>query len=203
MSSKEKLVKEAFELPTKLGEIPFSVVVKVSSGYDVLPIDMANTEDKELIETIKKLLAEYMKVSLSSHPAFKGKRINDVGRQIEPQIRHELNRAPFEVELLGKAGYPDMKLTYKGKVTYLEMKTTSTISQSRLRTFYYTGGKKLTTTAHHLLLLILASPAGTDYWKIDSLTLSDLSGLSVKLKPEFNANKTDLMNVSARLFSVK
>jgi hypothetical protein len=144
-----------------------------------------------------------MKVSLSSHPAFKGKRINDVGRQIEPQIKHELNRAPFEVELLGKVGYPDMKITYKSKVTYLEMKTTSTISKSRLRTFYYTGGKKLSTTAHHLLLLILASSAGIDYWKIDRLTISDLSGLSVKLKPEFNASKTDLMIPSAQLFSVK
>src|SRR2546427_11883182 len=158
MSSKEKLVKEAFELPTKLGEIPFSVVVKVSSGYDVLPINMVNTEDKELIETIKKLLAEYMKVSLSSHPAFKGKRINDVGRQIEPQIEHELNRTPFEVELLGKAGYPDMKLTYKGKVTYLEMKTTSTISQSRLRTFYYTGGARQDTERLHPRRLILTPP---------------------------------------------
>lgn len=203
MTSKEDLVKEAFDLPNKLGAVPFSMVAKVSSGHDVVPIDMANQEDKELIETIKKLLAEYMKVSVSSHPAFKGKRINDVGRQIEPQIKHELNRAPLQVDLLGKSGYPDMKITYKTKVTYLEMKTTSTTGKSRLRTFYFTGGKKITTSAHHLLLLILASTAGTDYWKIDNLTLSDLSELSVKLKPEFNASKTDLMNSSAQLFSVK
>jgi len=39
------------------------------------------------------------------------------------------------------------------------------------------------------------------YWKVDKWSLSDLSKLTVKLKNEFNASKTDLMDERARLMS--
>jgi hypothetical protein len=39
------------------------------------------------------------------------------------------------------------------------------------------------------------------YWKVDKWSLSDLSKLTVKLKNEFNASNTDLMDERAKLMS--
>lgn len=52
--------------------------------------------------------------------------------------------------------------------------------------------------------MILASPVSdrAGFWRIENITLSDLSSLLVKLKPEFNANKTDLMQAKDKLFTV-
>jgi glycerol kinase len=39
------------------------------------------------------------------------------------------------------------------------------------------------------------------YWKIDNWALSDLYSLNVRLKTKFNASKTDLMNINARIIA--
>jgi hypothetical protein len=65
------------------------------------------------------------------------------------------------------------------------------------RYFYYTSGTKINQTACHLLLDIGVRQENPGYWKVDKWSLSDLSKLTVKLKNEFKASKTDLMDERA------
>jgi hypothetical protein len=48
---------------------------------------------------------------------------------------------------------------------------------------------------------ISVSQESKGYWKIEDWALSDLSRLDVRLKNEFNASKSDLMNVNARIIA--
>jgi hypothetical protein len=200
---KNTLLNDVFALSKKLGKIPFPLAVKVSSGFDVIPINPNNEYDKKLIEIIRNTLTKFLETTRASQPVYKGRRINDVGRKIEPQIVHELNKLPLQVKLLGKTGYPDIEISFQDHITYLEMKTSSVTDKSSLRYFYYTGGTKINANAHHLLLSILTTSDSSGYWKIENLALSDLSTLNVRLKAELNASKSDLMDSKAQLFIVK
>lgn len=79
------------------------------------------------------------------------------------------------------------------------MKTSSLDENSGLRYFYYTNGKKIKCNAKHLLLDIKVSEESPHYWKIEKCALSDLSSLKLRLKCEFNASKSDLLDKEARL----
>ena len=48
---------------------------------------------------------------------------------------------------------------------------------------------------------IPVSQESKGYWKIDDWASSDLSKLNVHLKSEFNASKSDLMDVNARIIT--
>lgn len=200
---KSILLNDVFTLSKKLGKTSFPLAVKVSSGFDVIPINSVNEHDKKLIGIIRSTLTKFLETTRSSQPVYKGRRINDVGRKIEPQIVHELNKPPLQVKLLGKTGYPDIEISFEDQITYLEMKTSSVTNRSSLRYFYYTGGTKIKANAHHLLLSIFTTSDSPGYWKIENLTLSDLSTLNVRLKAELNASKNDLMDSKAQLFIVK
>jgi hypothetical protein len=78
------------------------------------------------------------------------------------------------------------------------MKTSSLDENSSFRYFYYTNGKKIKCNAKHLLLDILVSEECPHYWKIEKWALSDLSMLKLRLKCEFNASKSDLLDTEAR-----
>ena len=112
-----------------------------------------------------------------------------------------MDKQPLRVERLGKTGYPDIKISYEGNISYLEMKTSSVKEKSGFRYFYYTSGAKITTSARHLLLDISVTQESPGYWRVDKWRLNDLSKLNVRLKNEFNASKNDLMNEEARLLS--
>ena len=201
--STETLLIDAFGLSKKLGRVPFPLAVKVSSGYHVIPIDLTKKHDKELVNKLQLALTKFLETIRSSQPVYKGKRINDVGRKIESQIVHELNKLPLTVRQLGKTGYPDIEILFEEQIAYLEMKTSSVTNRSRLRYFYYTGGNKIQSNAHHLLLTIFATPDNPGYWKVENLMLSDLHTLDVQLKTEFNASKDDLIDKSTSLIVIK
>jgi hypothetical protein len=48
---KEQLLDSVFGLSKKLGKGPFSTVVKKSTGFDVIPINLQDSSDKMLIDT--------------------------------------------------------------------------------------------------------------------------------------------------------
>ena len=112
-----------------------------------------------------------------------------------------MNKLPLSVKRLSKIGYSDIEISYQGLISYLEMKTSSVKEKSDFRYFYYTGGDKIKNNAHHLLLNIAITEENSGYWKVDTWSLSDLSKLTVKLKNEFNASKTDLMEEKAKIIS--
>ena len=44
-------------LAKKLGKVPFSNVVKQSTGFDVIPINLQDAPDKVLVDTLDKILS--------------------------------------------------------------------------------------------------------------------------------------------------
>lgn len=208
-SAKDKVVKEGniqdslseiFLLSKKVGRVAFSDVVKASSGFSVISIDATNDKlDKELISNLNNILSKFLKTHTSTRSRFHGTRVNEVGRRIEELLVNELNKQPLSVRQLASAGYPDIEILHNGRTIYLEMKTSAVILESGFRYFYYTSGKKIKTDAKHILLDITVSRENPDYWKIEKWALSDLSKLELRLKCEFNASKSDLLDKEARL----
>ena len=198
----ENSLSAIFLLSKKVGHVDFSKVVKASSGFKVVPIDATNDKlDKELLSNFNNILSRFLKTSTSTRSRFQGSRVNEVGRRIEELLVNELNKQPLSVRKLGSAGYPDIEIIHSGRTIYLEMKTSSVILELGFRYFYYTSGKKIKSDAKHLLLDITVSEESPHYWKIEKWALSDLSRLKLRLKCEFNASKSDLLDKEARLLS--
>ncbi len=157
-----ELVRLVLTYPVKLGRLNFPIVVKESTGFDVIPIDMNNEYDKRLI-----------------------------------------SNTPFTVTQLASTGYPDTEILFDGQPIYMELKTSGVVAEkSSYRYFYYTKGSKIKKSARHLLVTILVEPTGNRVWNVKRFVISDLSKLKVRLKPEFNASRTDLMEQSARIIEV-
>jgi hypothetical protein len=198
---KEKLLKGVFGLSDELGRVDFSWIVKLSTGHNIIPIDSSSELDKEFIEILNGILRKFLKTSTSTRSRYQGNRINEVGRRIEETIVNEMDKLPLSVNRLGKTGYPDIEISYNNTISYLEMKTSSVKVKSGFRYFYFTSGDKIKNDAHHLLLDVAVTQENPGYWKVDKWSLSDLSKLTVRLKNEFNASKTDLMNEKAKIIS--
>lgn len=200
-ASKNELLQRVFGLSKELGRVEFPLVVKLSTGFDVIPINTSHELDKRFIETLGGILKKFLKTSASTRQRYQGSRVNEVGRRIEETIVNEMNKLPLSVKRLGSAGYPDIEISYQNLISYLEMKTSSVREKSGFRYFYYTSGDKIKNNARHLLLDIAVTEENPGYWKVDQWRLSDLSKLPVRLKNEFNASKTDLMNERAKIIS--
>jgi len=114
-----------FGLSKKLGKIPIPLVVKISTGFDVIPVDLNDKSDKDLIEALNKILKRFLKTSTSTHTRYEGGRVNEVGRRIEQGLVNEMDKYPFKVKPLSKTGYPDIEIMFNNNIIYLEMKTSS------------------------------------------------------------------------------
>lgn len=194
MTDIDSLIHSAVKLSKEIGKIPFPTLVKATTGYDVIPLNIwGSAEDRILFEAITKAATDFTKLCERTRRRFQGDRINEVGRAIEEEFVQELIKTQLHPELLGKAGYPDMKIIDQyGRVTYLESKAVSKDWKSSLRAFYYTGGDKIDSDARHLLIGWNIVEERDKYWRIVGWKLSDLSRLKVKLKAEFNASYKDL-----------
>jgi len=197
-----ELVNHALGLPKKLTQVEFPLLVKISTGFDVVGIDPTNDYDKSLISNITVKLKDSLDAIEKSGQYFRGNRINDVGSQIESYFVHQLNTPPFTLRQLGQKGYPDTELIFNNETIYMELKTSGTILESNYRYFYYSTGKKIKKNARHILLSILADTSDHGYWTVKSFIVSDLSKLKVKLKAEFNSSKKDLMNEDAKIATI-
>jgi hypothetical protein len=201
--NERELVKEILTYAQRLGSIDFSIVVKETTGYDVIPFDLTKELDKKLISNLSNKLIASLKMIKKSGVRFTGNRINEIGRQIEPYFVRDLSTSPFVVTRLGKSGYPDTEIVFNGETIYMEFKTSGIVSESsRCRYFYYTRGGKIKKTARHLLVTTVVTPDKDRVWNVSRFIISDLSRLKVKLKPEFNASKMDLMDEKARIVEV-
>jgi hypothetical protein len=181
-------ISNAFLLSKAVGYVTFQEVVKESSGFIVIPFDATDELDKDLMRTLNNTLSKFLKTLTNTRSRLQGNRVNEVGRRIEELLVNELNKQPLYVKKLGSSGYPD-----------IEMKTSTLDENSSFRYFYYTNGNKIKCNAKHLLLDIIVSEESPHYWKIEKWALSDLSRLKLRLKCEFNASKSDLLDKEARL----
>jgi hypothetical protein len=158
LEEKEQLLDSVFGLSKKLGKVPFPTVIKKSTGFDVIPINIHDCYDKMLIDTLNKIFKDFLKTSTSTRSRYQGDRINEVGRRIEDALVHEMNKQPLTVKKLPKTGYPDIEISQTDRITYLEMKTSAVKVKSSFRYFSYTNSGKIKAVARHLLLDISQFP---------------------------------------------
>src|SRR6266498_1258257 len=92
-----ELVRLVLTYPVKLGRLNFLIVVKESTGFDVIPIDMNNEYDKRLISNMSKKLLSSLNIIQKTGVRFEGSRINEIGRQLEPYFVRDLHTPPFTV----------------------------------------------------------------------------------------------------------
>jgi hypothetical protein len=62
---KEEILHNTFGLSKELGRVDFSLVVKLSTGFDVIPINRANQSDNTFIEILNGILKKFLKTSAS------------------------------------------------------------------------------------------------------------------------------------------
>ena len=75
-----------FGLSKQLGRIPFPTIVKQSTGFDVIPVNLQDSSDKVLIDNLKSIFKDFLKMSTSTRSRYQGNRINEVGRRIEDAL---------------------------------------------------------------------------------------------------------------------
>jgi hypothetical protein len=101
-----------FGLSNELGRgVDFSLIVKQSTVFDIIPISRVNTPDKTFIDILNGILRKFLKTSSSARSRYQGNRINEVGRRIEETIVNEMNKFPLSVKRLAKTGYPDIEIS--------------------------------------------------------------------------------------------
>ncbi len=200
---------QKFMAPLK--DIPFSVVVKVLSGFSVVPFDKGSKEDKVLLNKLIKGMQIATKKANAT--GIFTNRPNEVGNHIEPFVRDALNEVGMEATIPttqnGKhktAGYPDVAIKDTGgRVTYLECKTYNLKSEeSSFRTFYFQPSEefKITADARHLLIgfeIKVEKRSGRDAFVPISWHLYTLDKLRVQVKHEFNASNKQLYTADALL----
>jgi hypothetical protein len=139
------------------------------------------------------------------------RRVNELGNALEEPFTRKFNSIGGPLRCLGfsqTAGYPDRRIQMNGRVVaYVDLKTyEESSSASTFRSFYYQpreARSKIEASALHLLLAFphgsLKATTDGNYWRLEGAHLSDLAGLRVKLKGEFQASNRDLYRVLSRI----
>jgi hypothetical protein len=201
-----------------LNGVPFAEVVRAATGKEVIPINLTNAVDRELVGKIGRAMDKVMRSLNVADSAVRTKRrINEVSALFEAAIRTELNlvsgfACDYPKTASGtrqRSGYPDLRLFDKasGRVVYLDPKLFEQGSRaSSFRTFYFEPKKetnKILEDAHHLLVGFEHDGKEDGAWKFLNWELVDLSKFQVKLKAEFQGSNRDLYQPEAIIVSSK
>lgn len=208
MSDHSKYIEQLELLISKFLEplkgIPYSVAIKVLTGYEVLPFDPSVEENEELLIALKDAaqIAGYRAYSegiLASRP-------NEAGNRIESFVLDALRSVGLTAEkpktkkgYKKTAGYPDIEIIDRsGRVVYLDCKTYSSKTKDQtFRTLYFSPSMdpKITKSAFHLALsfeLDRERRGKKNVFVPVSWQLYTLERLNVQIKHEFNASNKDL-----------
>lgn len=180
-------------------DVPFRVVVKGWTGYDVIPFDSENAEHSKLLENLKQVA---VKAGLDINKnGINKKRSNEVGNAVEAYVREALNdygcKATTPRGKSGKskaAGYPDIMFYFDDKPYYLECKTYNINTfYSKQRSFYFSlsDDPKINCDAVHLLLSYEIE-VENQLFKCRHYKILSLEDLLVDLKLEFNSDNRRL-----------
>lgn len=191
----------------ELTAVPFPEVVRAATGKLVLPMQLTNAVDRELLAKLHRALDGVLRtLNDSNGPAQQKRRINEVSTLFESALKAELNAIEgFECDFpktasgaRQRSGYPDLRLVDKksGRVVYLDPKLFERGNRtSTLRTFYYEPKRdtnKILEDAHHLLIGFEHDGKANGAWTFLSWHLVDLSNFRVRLKAEFQGSNRDL-----------
>jgi hypothetical protein len=194
-----------------LKDIPFPIVIRVISGFSIVPFKKSNKADKALLEKLIKAMRKATKTA--NKTGIFTDRPNEVGNHIEPFVRDALNelgmKATIPLTKSGKhkaAGYPDIEiLDTDGRITYLECKTYNLKSEdSSFRAFYLQPSEdvKITANARHLLVgfeIKVETRKGRKAYAPVRWRVYTLDKLKVQVKHEFNASNNDIYQDAALL----
>jgi len=189
----------------KRGSSPHTLkeVIKVLSGYDVVPFDKNNPNDVNLLEDLKR--AAGLAVTVIQRVKIRTRRANEVGNRIEPFVREALQNIGYGAQVPktsnGKqksAGYPDIAFTDKVKrLTYVECKTYNRANiDTTQRSFYLSPSDefKVTGNAHHFIVSLEImeelrdANTGENVYTATGWKILDVADLPLDLKMEFNSD---------------
>lgn len=197
--SKERYIKLKNTLKRLLEpieDLDFSVVIEMTTDTKFEKTTKSR-RDKELLDTIRES-ADLLMNQIYENPKF-GNRPNDVSQPIEKTLKNYLEEEGLEFVPPKGSGYPDMILKDKyGRITYLEVKVSriENIRKASARNFFYKISKntKVIYDGRHLLLgfAIEEDSREVRHWRTVFWKLVDLYKLKVNLKPEFNADNTEI-----------
>lgn len=187
-----------FMQPVK--DIPFTIAIKVLSGFDVLGFDKSSGKDIELLELLKKAANTAGKRAYET--GIFTTRPNEAGNRIEPFVKKALSEVGLKADTpLARSGarkatgYPDIEILDRyGRTIYLECKTYNIKNiDTTQRAFYFSPSEnfKVTKDALHLMLsfqLEKESRGGQTAFVPVHWRLYSLESLTVDMKHEFNQN---------------
>lgn len=193
-----------FRQPLK--NLPFPTIIKAMADQEVLPIDGANSDDRELVAAIDRAAAvtgERLRAS-----PIRRNRPNEVGNDIEPHVMAALLQTGLRAERpksrAGRGqqvGYPDILVyDHLGRPSYLECKIFGEGSDlTTMRSFYLSPSDnfKVCLDARHLLLAFAVTrepiPGSRDsLFRATEYKLLDLFHLRCDVKYEFNSDNRRL-----------
>jgi len=215
MDNRNEYIKELeqvisdFLIPLK--RMPFPIVIKALTGYNVLSFDPSLERNKILLKQLGRA------ARIAGKKAYKvgifTARPNEAGNRIESFVIEALERVGLKankpVAESGKrktAGYPDIQIEDRwSRTIYLDCKTYNTSTKNQtFRTFYFSPSKdpKITENAFHLLMSFELA-TGKRKRKTAFIPISwqiyTLDKLKVQVKHEFNASNKDLYTKNALL----
>jgi hypothetical protein len=188
-----------------LKDIPFRVVIKSLSGKNIIPVNMENPEDKELVNLLSNIAEAAGKaVNLTG---IKRSRPNEVGNDIEKYIKDALTNAGFTASVPSTKrgrkqtmGYPDIEFVDRtGRPVYLECKTYNikNISTTQ-RSFFLSPSEyfKVTRDGFHFILsyqvYVDNDKGDNNIYKVKHWKLVNIEQLKVDVKHEFNSDNKRL-----------
>jgi hypothetical protein len=210
MQKNEEYIKELEATISKflspLKDIPFTIVIKTLTGFDVLPFNKKDPSDARLLEKLRIGITNATKAAYKE--GIYTSRPNEVGNHIEPFVRKALNGIEVSATIPKtkkgihrSAGYPDIEINYKDKISYIECKTYNAKSEdSSFRAFYLQPSEdsKITSDAKHLLVgfeIQSTERHGREAYVPTRWRLYSLHGLRVQVKHEFNASNMKIYDV--------
>jgi hypothetical protein len=213
MTDKDKYIKEIEnvirQMLKPIKNIPFKLVIKSMTGFDVIAFDKNDTKDKTLLMNLNKA-ATIASGAVAKSGGIDRARPNEVGNDLEPFIEDALKEVGYKDagKPKGKsgkrksAGYPDREFTDNGRTVYLEVKSfaKTTKPKTTLRSFYFSPSDdfKVNKDGLHLLVAFEVIKDKNSYfvtgWKIVTI-----DKLSVDVKYEFNSDNKRLYEENAIL----
>lgn len=185
--------------------IPLSLVIESLSGWQVVPFDNNDAQDKKVLETLSAVAG--IAGRTINQVGILRPRPNEVGNDIEIYVKNALNdkgyaaNTPKTKSGKGKTtGYPDIEFIDEfGRTNYLECKTFNLLNISTTqRSFYLSPSEnfKVMANAHHFIISFEVYVEGraesNNIYKCKSWKILSIENLDVDVKYEFNADNARL-----------
>lgn len=186
-------------------KLPFPVVVEAMTNCRIIPY--VEEDDKDLLDVLSTACMRTISDSVI-HP-IAASRPNEVSTKVENILQENLHKLGVSAERPksknkktgSPQGYPDLSLCYKDRPTYLEVKVSKSqnISKGSARNFFYqpVANSKIVQDARHFLCGFSMDELKEKEWTLQKWTVTDLWLLRVKLKPEYNADNTEIYRPEA------